>query len=151
MTFNAQTDVDTKVLVNRARTEAEKIFAKDSTCRGRDFHHIFAEELRGQCPEVWLMTKHGYLDDTRAYHDIKEPDGTPIEIKVTKCEGYVFSEPGTLSRYAEKLRMFSPGKLPTRVYVFFNESDSSEFTFYGVFDWNGSQFLRGKLPTEVHF
>ena len=81
ISFDASKDVPQQMLLDRARAEAQKIFDKDSTRRGRSWERVFQTCLEGQAAEVWLMSHHGYLNDTRPYHDVLTPNGVPIEVR----------------------------------------------------------------------
>ena len=87
MRFN-RSQLDQEFLYKRALAEAEKIFAKETTRRGRSIDEIVATCIYGHAAEVYLMSL-GYIDDTRPYKDLFEPDDTSIEVKVTEHIGNV--------------------------------------------------------------
>jgi len=125
----SRADLDRKFLLARAEAEAQKILPKDKT--GRTYEQILRDCLYGQAAEVYLLTQ-GYTDDTRDYKDLFEPDGTPIEIKVTKHAGnvgYVLDR--CRERIAEKWR-----EHPTRVYIFLNDRESDDYELQGIWNWN---------------
>ena len=51
----------------RAFKEAEQIYSKESTRRGRNIAEIAEACMFGHAPEIWMMTNGGYVDDTRKY------------------------------------------------------------------------------------
>jgi hypothetical protein len=123
----------------RAYKESLAIYAKESTRKGRTLDQILTESMRGHYAEVWLM-ENGYMDDDRPYKDLFEPDGTPIEIKVTKCESYVRY---VLDRCKDKFKMGI--NIAPKIYIFLNEPESTLYEFHGIFYWNGMKFI-GSRP-----
>jgi hypothetical protein len=132
--FNAST-LDQQLILARATGEADKIVKNDKT--GRSYREILETCLYGQAAEAYLLSI-GYVDDTRPYKDVFEPDGTSIEVKVTAHSGNV---PYILDRCAERI-----GEVwrthPTRVYIFINDKKSDEYTLYGIYDWNGKTWIK---------
>ena len=94
--FNVR-DLDATVLKERAEAEATEIYSKDSTRKGRTLEEITLATMYGHAAEVWLL-QNGFKDDTRKYKDLFEPDGTPIEVKVTQTDRYI---PDVLNRCRE--------------------------------------------------
>ena len=133
LTFNSA-DIDQALWEKRTLKEATLIFNKPSTRKDRTWEKVYETCKVGQAAEVWLMSN-GYLNDSRNYHDVLRPDGTPIEVKVTSWESRYI-----LDRYAEKLKS-GWGDWPKTVYVFYNSVNSPIYTFHGIFQWDGEKFL----------
>lgn len=136
MKFN-RSQLDQDFLYKRAFAEATEIFKKESTRKGREIDEIVKTCMYGQAAEVYLLSL-GYIDDTRPYKDLFEPDDTPIEIKVTKHTGNV---PYVLERCAERIKETWRDH-PKRVYVWINDTESDEYVLHGIYDWNGSGWIK---------
>lgn len=138
MKFN-RLNLDQEFLYKRAFVEAEKIFEKPSTRKGRELDEIVQTCLYGHAAEVYLMSL-GYVDDTRPYKDLFEPDNTSVEIKVTEHIGNV---PYVLNRCRDKiLDKNNWSGHPLRVYVWINDKKSDEYTLNGIYDWNGRGWIK---------
>ena len=134
MKFN-RSKLDQQLLLARAEAEASKIVVKDKT--GRNYQQILEACLYGQAAEVYLLSI-GYIDDTRPYKDLFEPDDTPIEVKVTQHIGNV---PYILDRCAERIQE-SWRTHPTRVYIWINDKESDGYELNGIYDWNGRGWVK---------
>lgn len=134
MKFN-RSKLDQQLLLARATAEADKIVIKDKT--GRNYQQILEACLYGQAAEVYLLSI-GYIDDTRPYKDVFEPDDTPVEIKVTQHEGNV---PYILDRCAERIQE-AWRTHPTRVYIWINDKESDDYELNGIYDWNGRGWIK---------
>ena len=133
-----RSDLDQEFLYTRAYAEAEKIFAKETTRRGRSVDEIVTTCMYGHAAEVYLMSL-GYIDDTRPYKDLFEPDNTSIEVKVTEHIGNVSY---VLDRCKKCILEEKWRKHPTRVYVWINDKKSDEYTLHGIYDWNGRGWIK---------
>lgn len=136
-------ELDHGIWSARAIQEAKAIFSKPSTARGRTYEQILQACLRGQAAETWLLSK-GYTNDDRPFHDVIDPKGEPIEVKVTEGDYYVRY---VLDRYEARL-LQGWGDLSKTVYIFLNEEDSDQYTFHGIFKWSGKAFV-GYRPNLV--
>jgi hypothetical protein len=141
--FHVQKEVDPVLLKSRAKKEAEFIGLKDTTRNGRSDDDILETCLWGQAPEVWLMSQ-GYLDDPRPYRDVREPQGVPVEVKVTENKPYG-RETGVdfvLKRCkAKRLQTWGKSPHPDRVIIFINDRHSPWYELHGVYDWNGEDWI----------
>lgn len=135
MNFNVK-NLDQKALHTRAYYEAVLIAANPNQAKGRSLEEIVATCMYGQAAELYMLTQ-GFTDDLRAYKDVVRPDGVPAEVKVTECEAYV---PYVLKRCnsaaMEKWRQYS--KI---LYIWINNKKSFEYTLYGIYEWNGEEFV----------
>ena len=127
--------LDQQLLLARAEDEAKKIVVTDTT--GRNYQQILEACLYGQAAEVYLLSI-GYIDDTRPYKDVFEPDDTPVEIKVTQHEGNV---PYILDRCAKRIQE-AWRTHPTRVYIWINNKESDHYELNGIYDWNGRGWIK---------
>lgn len=133
--FNVH-DLNATVLKARAESEALEIYSKESTRKGRTLEEITLVAMYGHAAEVWLL-QNGFKDDTRKYKDLFEPDGTPIEVKVTQTDRYI---PDVLNRCREaKAQPFRD--YPDRVYVYVNDRKSPIYKLHGPYNWDGSEFI----------
>jgi len=130
----SRANLDQKLLLSRAEKEANKILLKD---KSRTYEQILKACLYGQAAEVYLLSI-GYIDDTKDYKDLFEPDNTSIEIKVTKHIGNV---PYVLDRCAERIAE-KWREHPTRVYVWINDTESDDYELNGIYDWNGRGWIK---------
>ena len=140
MKFNAIHDVDSEILKNRSHEESQKIFAKESTRRGRTLEEIMATSMYGLAAEVYLLQQ-GYIDDVRDYKDLFEPvsmGGASIEVKVTEGEYYV---PYVIER-CEKAASESWRKYAKRVYVFIGDKKTLDYYLEGIYDYDGVHFVK---------
>lgn len=135
MKFNLK-ELDLQVIKSRAFDEAVKIYEKPSTRKGREFHEILATCMYGQAAEVYLMTQ-GFSDDTRPFRDVIHPDGTPVEVKVTRTEHnikYILED-------CKKKRLWKDSTHPNVVYVFISNKKLYEYVLHGIYVWNGEEFI----------
>ena len=135
MKFNLK-DLDPTALRARAYYEAVLIDSNPAQAKGRSFNEILTTCMYGQAAELYMLTQ-GFTDDLRDYKDVVRPDGVPTEVKVTECEAYV---PYVLKRCNaaafEKWRKYS--KI---LYIWINDKKSFEYTLYGIYEWNGKEFV----------
>ena len=138
MKFNVINDLNKDLLKQRAYAEASEIFSKESTRHDRSIEEIRETVLYGQAAEVYLMQYHNFTDDSRPYKDVFNSDGIPVEVKVTEGEYYV---PYVIQRCEvsaiEKWRQY-----PKIVYVFIGNKSSLEYNLHGVYNWNGTNFIK---------
>jgi hypothetical protein len=136
-------EIDQVLWEARAVRDADLIFAKDTTRRGRTWEQVYERCKQGQAAEAWLISQ-GFTDDPRDYHDLIDPQGNPVEVKVTKWDSRFI-----LERYSEKLR-WKNSDWPTTVYVFYNYPPLTTYMLHGIFEWNGKRFF-GHRPATLEF
>ena len=86
--FNVK-DLDQDAFVARAKAEAQLIYNKPSTRKGRTLEKIIQTVLIGHAPEYYLIQFKHFKDDPRDYKDVIEPEGDPAEQKATSQSHYV--------------------------------------------------------------
>jgi hypothetical protein len=135
--FN-RNDLDQEFLHARTEDEAKQIFNKESTRQGRTYEQVYQTCLYGQTAECYLIQFQKFKDDPRPYKDVFTPVGKPAEIKVTEGDYYVDYVIERCEKYAkEKWRQY-----PSIVYVFIGNKSSLEYNLYGVYHWNGKNFIK---------
>lgn len=140
MNFDAATDIDLELLKVRARKEAELIYSKESTRQGRTLLEIFVTTMYGHAAEVYLMQHQKFKDDIRAFHDVIDTNNNYVEVKVT--EGIYFVK-YVLKRATEK-RLKRYMEFPDILYIFINNKKDTMYNLYGIYDWNGTEFIKRK-------
>lgn len=136
MKFNVK-DLDPVALKTRATEEAKKIFAKDSTRKGRSLAEIITTCIYGHAAEIYMMTQ-GFTDNTEPYQDVIHPSGAWVEVKVTEGEYYI---PSVVKRCVDKKNQ-SYTKHPDIVYIWINDKRSFEYILDGIYKWNGKTFTK---------
>ena len=86
--FNVM-DLDQGPFVARAKAEAQLIYNKPSTRKGRTLEKIIQTVLIGHAPEYYLIQFKHFKDDPREYKDVIEPEGDPAEQKATSQPYYI--------------------------------------------------------------
>jgi hypothetical protein len=132
--FNAM-DLNQSALKERAEAEAQLIYNKPSTRRDRSLEEIVETVLYGHVAEQYLIEQ-GWSDDPRPYKDVVNPNGEPVEIKVTEGDYYV---PYVLER-ANKAASESWRKYPQWLYIFIGDRKSLDYHLEGIYLWNGANF-----------
>lgn len=139
MRFDAATDIDLEFLKARAKEEAKEIFSKESTRQGRSFFEVYVACLYGQAAEVYLLQHQNFKDDPEKYMDVKTPTGKKVDVKVTEGEYFVPYVIFRINEKAKKIRNFA--KI---VYIFINNKKNTVYNLYGIYDWNGIEFIKRK-------
>ena len=137
-------DLDNERLYDRARDEAVQIFEKPSTRKGRTLEKIIETVEYGHTAEWFLIEKMGYMDNPLKYHDVIDPDGNWVEVKVTKIPQYVPSVLHRLNEHRRNLEQWGK-RAADRAIIFTN--DPAQDTIYklaGYFEWNGFNFIEKK-------
>ena len=142
--FNAA-DLDTSVLLSRAKEESEQMFSKESTRRGRSLQKIIETALYGHAAELYLIEKCQFKDDPRKYKDLFDTEGNPVEVKVTKGDYYV---PYVLDR-ATKAKQETWRGFPDILYVFIGDKITADYSLYGIYEWSENKFVLQESPTMV--
>jgi hypothetical protein len=140
MKFNAATDIDPKVLLERSREESAQIYARESTRRNRTMEEIVETSMYGLAAEVYLMQE-GYIDDDRPYKDLFEPvrmGGKSIEVKVTSGEHYV---PYVLER-CDSAAKDKWREYPEKLYVFIGNKETLDYHLQGIYTYDGVHFIK---------
>ena len=125
----------------RALDEAQKIYSKPSTRKGRKLEAIVETVKYGHTAEWFLIQEMGYTDNLEEFHDVIDPDGDWVEIKCTKIQQYI---PSVLERLnAHRRRLQDWGKpAADKALIFTNDPDQD--TYYklgGYYEWNGFNFI----------
>lgn len=134
--FNAN-ELNQNYLLSRSHEEANEIFAKPSTRRGRSYEEILKTVLYGHVAEVFLIEKMGFTDDTRKYKDVINTAGKYVEVKVTEGDYYV---PYVLER-AVAAKKESWRKYPDLLYIFIGDKKTGDYSLHGIYEWNGKNFI----------
>ena len=135
MTFNAM-DLDQASLLKRAKAEAALIYNKSSTRKDRSLEEITATVLYGHAAEQYLIESRNFKDDPRAYKDVIDPHGNPVEVKVTESDDYV----KYVLKRANEAASESWRKYPKWLYVFIGERNNLNYHLNGIYLWNGKEF-----------
>ena len=137
ITFNVK-DLDPIALKLRAEGEAKRIFAKESTRKGRTYEEVLAACMYGQASELYMISQ-GYYNNPEPYQDILEKDKeTPAEVKTTEGEYYVEY---VLKRCADIILNESWRKHPHIVHIWINNKKDLIYTYNGKYVWNGKEFI----------
>lgn len=145
ITFNSK-DLNQEAWAQRARAEAVLIHQKDSTGRGRSFEQVYETTKYGHAAEMYLIENFGFTDDKRPYRDIISPSGSPVEVKVTEKEEYVYHVLKRANEAAhEKWRKV---KYPENLLIFISPRNDTIYTLYGYYKFNGKEFV--KTNVQIH-
>jgi len=120
----------------RAMNEAKQIHSKPSTARGRTLNEIYETCLYGHAPEQYLIET-GWEDDERPYKDLIDPQGDPVEIKVTEKEEFV---PYVLAR-CQTAKLEKWRNYPDIVYIFINNKKETSYRHQGTYIWNEKKYV----------
>jgi len=137
MQFNVA-DINQRKLEQRAFAEADLIYAKSGPRRDRDLATIRDDCIVGQRAEVYLMDMCGFSDDPRAYKDVKDPSGEPIEVKTTRRIqniSYVVERANAAAK-KEYNKNFQK-----RLYIFIFNEYNGNYTLHSTYTWNGKQYI----------
>lgn len=136
--FNAK-DINPSALKDRAKGEADQIWnSPRGVIRGRTYEQLLADCMLGQAAEIHLLNC-GYLDNPKKYMDVKEPDGTTVDVKVitNKSPRYVeVSIENTLKRAADKKLEY---EFADKIYMYTCDEKTAEYNLVGIYEWNASQ------------
>lgn len=136
MQFNV-TELDSGLLKERSFEEASIIHSKASTARGRSLEEIAATTMYGHAAECYLLEL-GFDDDPRPYKDVIDPAGNPVEVKVTEGDYYV---PYVLKRCNEAASQ-KWREYPEILYIFIGDKKTGDYHLEGIYNWNGTQFIK---------
>jgi len=135
MQFNINV-LDRNRLELRAFTEAQRIFDKESTRRGRTLQEVREACLTGHAAELYLIDHCGFIDDPREYKDLFDTLKVPVEIKVT---GNIKNVEKVLSKAAVYARD-SWRNHPNILYIFIANMNG-DYKLHGIYNWNGKKFV----------
>ena len=125
-------------LHDRATEEAKKIATNTSfKMSGRTYEDLIRQCRRGHAAEIYLIDVLGWDDDEREYKDVIDPDGLPVEIKVTGHEGNI---PSMLERFTDIKENQQWMDWPDHLIIFINPEDSNEYSYYGRYEWKNNQW-----------
>ena len=125
-------------LHDRATEEAKKIATNTSfKMSGRTYEDLIRQCRRGHAAEIYLIDILGWDDDEREYKDVIDPDGHPVEIKVTGHEGNI---PSMLERFTDIKENQQWMDWPDHLIIFINPEDSNEYSYYGRYEWKNNQW-----------
>lgn len=144
MEFNAA-DLNASTLLSRAKEEAEQIFAKESTRRGRTLQKIIETSMYGHAAELYLIEKCQFRDDPRKYKDLFDTEENSVEVKVTEGDYYV---PYVLDR-ATKAKLETWRGFPDILYVFIGNKVTADYSLHGIYKWSENKFVLQKATNIV--
>tara|TARA_B100001063_G_scaffold102947_1_gene96095 strand:- start:34 stop:489 length:456 start_codon:yes stop_codon:yes gene_type:complete len=124
----------------RAKAEAEEIFSKPSTRKGRSLEKIIETVEYGHTAEWYLIKEMGYTDNPERYHDVIDPDGHWVEIKCTKIQQYI---PSVIEKLNDRRRDLEEWGKPAadKAMIFINNSnENTYYEFGGYYEWDGFKF-----------
>ena len=133
-------DIDPIKLHVRAISEAKKIsnnisFKSDM----RSFKELLRDTRRGHAAELYLIDVLGYKDDEREYKDVIDPEGNPVEVKVTNS---IANIPKMIERFTQ-IKLFEAWKdWPNHLIIFINEHNSSEYTYNSRWEWVNNKWRK---------
>ena len=126
-------DINPIRLHERAINEAKKIASNVSFKQsGRSWEDLLRQTRRGHAAEVYLIDILGWDDDEREYKDVIDPDGYPVEIKVTGDKANV---PIMLENFTRFKTHEDWKNWPDHLIIFINPEDSTEYEYYARYQW----------------
>jgi len=129
-------------LHDRALNEAKKIANNTSfKMSGRTFEDLIKQTRRGHAAEIYLIDILGWKDDERDYKDVIDPDGLPVEVKVT---GKASNIPIMLERFTEIKQKQAWMDWPDHLIIFINAEDSIHYSYHCRYEWKENNWK------EVH-
>ena len=135
MQFNINV-LDSNRLELRAFAEAQLIFDKPSTGRGRTLQEVREACLTGHAAELYLIDHCGFIDDPRPYKDVFDTLNNPVEVKVTKDVNNVYH----VLRRANQTVCELYKQHPNILYIFV-VNEYNDYKLHGIYNWNGKEFV----------
>ena len=135
MQFNINV-LDSNRLELRAFAEAQLIFDKPSTGRGRTLQEVREACLTGHAAELYLIDHCGFIDDPRPYKDVFDTLNNPVEVKVTKDVNNVYH----VLRRANQTACELYKQHPNILYIFV-VNEYNDYKLHGIYNWNGKEFV----------
>ncbi len=125
-------------LHDRATNEAKKIATNTSfKMSGRTYEDLIRQTRKGHAAELYLIDILGWTDDERDYKDVIDPDGLPVEIKVTSKEENI---PFMLERFTDIKLNQEWMDWPDHLIIFINPDDSNEYSYHGRYEWKKKEW-----------
>lgn len=131
-------DINPIQLHDRATNEAKKIATNTSfKMSGRTYEDLIRQTRRGHAAEIYLIDILGWDDDEREYKDVIDPDGYPVEVKVTGTEDNISI---MLQRFTDIKIHEAWKEWPDSLIIFINPPDSNDYTYHGRYEWYKNQW-----------
>ena len=131
-------DIDTIKLHDRATNEAKKIASNTSfKMSGRTYEDLIQQTRRCHAAELYLIDVLGWDDDEREYKDVVDPDGYPVEVKVTGKEENISI---MLQRFTNIKENQEWMEWPDSLIIFINPPDSNNYSYHGRYEWYKNQW-----------
>ncbi len=129
-------------LHDRATNEAKKIATNTSfKMSGRTYEDLIRQTRKGHAAELYLIDILGWDDDERDYKDVIDPDGLPVEVKVTSKKTNI---PFMIERFTDIKENQKWMDWPDHLVIFINPDDSNEYLYHGRYEWKENNWK------EVH-
>jgi hypothetical protein len=127
-------DIDQQTWDKRSREECDKIKTNKSfILSGRSEEDLLFRSRQGQAAEVFLMEHCGYDDDIRDYHDVRDPEGNYVEVKVVGSEKYLVDN---LEKWAYDKSSNWWKNWPNILMVWENNGYDPDYKYLGKYYWN---------------
>ena len=131
-------DINPIQLHDRATNEAKKIATNTSfKMSGRTYEDLIRQTRRGHAAELYLIDILGWDDDEREYKDVVDPDGYPVEVKVTGKEENISI---MLQRFTNIKENQEWMEWPDSLIIFINPPDSNNYSYHGRYEWYKNQW-----------
>lgn len=131
-------EIDPITLHERAASEAKKIATNTSfKMSGRTYEDLITQCRKGHAAELYLIDILGWKDDIREYKDVIDPDGYPVEIKVT---GRPENIPTMLKRFTDIKKNQTWMGWPDSLIIFINPIDTNKYEFYNRYEWKKNEW-----------
>jgi hypothetical protein len=125
-------------LHDRATNEAKKIATNTSfKMSGRTYEDLIRQTRKGHAAELYLIDILGWEDDERDYKDVIDPDGLPVEVKVTSKETNI---PFMIERFTDIKVNQKWMEWPDHLIIFINPDDSNEYLYHGRYEWKKNEW-----------
>lgn len=142
MRFNAK-DLNSKRLIERARSEANLIYPYPTRRKGRTLAQIIETCCYGQAAELYLIDEIGFSDNLDPYQDVFDKEGNRVEVKVTSKPEYVQF---VLERATDAKKMAYRNH-PDILYVFVGNKNTLDYNLHDIYKWNGKIFVSENINT----
>ena len=87
--------------------------------------------------DSYLIDVLGWDDDEREYKDVVDPDGYPVEVKVTGKEENISI---MLQRFTNIKENQEWMEWPDSLIIFINPPDSNNYSYHGRYEWYKNQW-----------
>jgi len=133
--FNAR-DIDPVALKERAKEEADQIFKRNKS--KRSYQEILAHCMLGHAAEINLL-KCGYIDNPEKYMDVKEPDGTTVDVKVITKRGPEYVNKALKNTIERCILSKLQYNFADKVYIYTFDQRTEDYEMIGIYEWNSSK------------